>query len=83
MTTGEARNQLYEQSRSQFPVFDKALAHMAFMENAGGSQVKALHTSLVAQGWLSAFANFAVVVYRSQPALQMLCGTTCCSTTLN
>ncbi|KAL3161934.1 hypothetical protein ABBQ38_009016 [Trebouxia sp. C0009 RCD-2024] len=41
MTTGEAHNQLYEQSRSQFPVFNKALAHMAFMENAGGSQVPA------------------------------------------
>lgn len=31
--------ELYERSRAQFPVFDASLGHMAFMENAGGSQV--------------------------------------------
>ena len=30
--------ELYERSRSQFPVFDSSLKNMAFMENAGGSQ---------------------------------------------
>lgn len=50
----EADNQLYEQSRSQFPVFNRALAHMAFMENAGGSQVRALHMLVcIIQGALS------------------------------
>lgn len=41
MTLGEPDEELYERARAQFPVFDKALAHMAFMENAGGSQVSA------------------------------------------
>lgn len=41
MALGEPDEELYERSRAQFPVFDRALAHMAFMENAGGSQVSA------------------------------------------
>ena len=41
MTAGTAEQELYERARAQFPVFSKALAHMAFMENAGGSQVSA------------------------------------------
>ena len=41
MTVGEADQELYERARAQFPVFSKALAHTAFMENAGGSQVRA------------------------------------------
>lgn len=32
-------SKLYQRARTQFPVFDESLGHMAFMENAGGSQV--------------------------------------------
>ena len=39
MTVDKAGQELYERARSQFPVFNKVLSHMAFMENAGGSQV--------------------------------------------
>ena len=42
MTADQADTDLYERARSQFPVFDEKLGHMAFMENAGGSQVNTL-----------------------------------------
>ncbi|MCJ1242643.1 hypothetical protein MMC14_010652 [Varicellaria rhodocarpa] len=41
MTAEQVDAELYARARSQFPVFEAALGHMAFMENAGGSQVPA------------------------------------------
>ena len=82
MTAGQAEQELYERARAQFPVFSKALAHMAFMENAGGSQVSAEIFEQL-QEWCLACKSAAMVIYRSQPVLQMLCGSTCFSTMLS
>ena len=72
----------YERARSQFPVFDKALGHMAFMENAGGSQVGSL-----APFWSAMLGpsvhNTALVLYRFQLVLQMRCEITCSSIMLS
>ena len=82
MTAGVVGDQQYERARSQFPVFDKALGHMAFMENAGGSQVgivaiivSAMHGPL--------FHDTVLMLYRFQLVLQMQCEITCFSIRLS